>query len=138
MDNPDVSQLPIDGPNTPASGRYGTGAEQDRLEAALPRNPPPAGGPSPSPGPAGGGAPVAPPRPRQTGVPGIPEGVPAAIASPTNRPNTPTNTPLGGGPIGPQGAGEKRLATLHQLANGAGVSPETREWAQMVLKLISE
>ena len=44
MDNPDVSQLPTDGPNTPASGRYGTGAEQSRLEAALPRNPQPAGG----------------------------------------------------------------------------------------------
>jgi len=137
-DNTDVAQLPSDGVNKPTSGTYGTGAELSRLKSALPRNPPSAGGPPPSPGPAGGGAPTpAPPRPRQTGAPGIPEGVPSAIAAPTTRPNTPVGTPLGGGDIGPQGATQKRLATLHQLANGAGVSPETREWAKMVLNLVS-
>ena len=137
MDNPDVSQLPTDGPNTPASGRYGTGAEQSRLEAALPRNPPPAGGPSPSPGPAGGGAQVAPPRPRQTAAPGVPEGVPAAIAAPTDRPNTPITAPQNGNPVGPQGATQKRLALLHQLAISDTVSPETRDWAQDILRLVA-
>lgn len=136
MDVPDVGQVPVQGgSNQPTSGTYGEGAANDRLKQALPPTPTPQGPQAPAvtmppvgQPPVGGPAPMGRPPGGQT-PPGIPNailegGPPQAQAGP-GLPTPAVATPAQG-----------RLLVLQQLASSGDVSDETRQWAQMVLKVL--
>lgn len=126
--------------NKPESGTYGEKADRARLERALPPMQPaiqPSGG---GPTPMGGTSPTVPPLPG--GRPKVaPPGVPAAVMGPTDRPGVPTQTPLTGPVQSPiataESVAQARIALLQQLATSDEVSAETREWAEMVLEILS-
>ena len=137
----DVEKTEIGNPaNQPASGTYGDKAELDRLEASMP--PPTEGSPNdPNAAqaiPEVDGSQVRNARSNREaqGMPGLP----APILAKTNRPNTPAGeTPLRGASeaatVTPR---QQRLALLDMLANSPEVSEETREWAQLVIRILTE
>jgi hypothetical protein len=146
-DPTDVSQQPSAGLNRPTSGDYGEGAALDRLKSALPTQPAAGGGAPP------GGAPPLPPISTQPVTPtpmdrggrpnnsaALPPGVPPVLAAPTNQPNVPVGTPLAMPPVNPvasaQTPQQSRLALLDALANSPQADPQTREWAQHVIRAL--
>ena len=120
--------------NKPEGGTYGEKAEVERLKKELPSTqpgqaqqaaPPPrarAGRPTP--------ASVTPPEPSG------PSGVPDVLMHPGTRPMV-TGQP-GDQPIGPSVANisQARIALLDALQSSQEVSPETREWAGIVLEML--
>lgn len=132
-----------DEPNVgrPESGSYGEGAEGERLAAGIGGNgggpgPPPYPGPAPPPEvrPASTGAPDGRPGGTVNAVPGLPP----MLARASDRPAEPVWTP----PADPNyavpntttlSAQQQRIAVLDALRMSPNVSPETREWAQVVL-----
>lgn len=129
-DNPELEKTPTGDTsvNAPESGTYGEKAELARLRQSLPpMGPPGAGG-------TGAAPPASPPssRPPQSGQGGIP----AALLSPTDRPDVPLGQPLAPGgvqmPPRAQAADQQRLAILDALTTHPDVSQETREWAKLV------
>lgn len=126
--------------NKPESGTYGEKADRARLEKALPPMQP--GGQSSG----GGPAPMGRPSPNVPPLPGgrpkaSPSGVPGAVMAPTDRPGVPIQTPLAGDPQSPiataESVAQARIALLQQLSTSNEVSSETREWAKMVLEILS-
>ena len=120
--------------NKPVGGTYGEKAEVERLKKELPssgqapvgpQQPPPRRGRAPRPAPAS----VAPP------TPAGPTGVPNALMHPGTRPMA-TGQP--GEPTGPSVANisQARIALLDALQTSQEVSPETREWAGIVLEMM--
>ena len=120
--------------NKPEGGTYGEKAEVERLKKELPssgqapvgpQQPPPKRGRASRPVPAS----VAPP------TPAGPTGVPDALMHPGTRPMV-TGQP--GGPTGPSVANisQARIALLDALQSSQEVSPETREWAGIVLEMM--
>lgn len=131
----DVDRLPIPNPvNKPASGTHGDKAELQRLEDSLPDPTDEAAGPELPPIDPTGVRNVR----SNRNAPGLP-GVPRPLLAPTNRPNVPVNTPLrrGGGPA-QQTSAQRNLAIVDMLANSPDVSEDTREWARLMLTLLTQ
>jgi len=133
--------------NKPESGTYGEGAALDRLKGSLPPMAEGPGGPAPvgpPPGPGGGSPQVPLPPPNLGGGgPMAPSGVPEGLLAPTERPqegilaNTQASSPMSFEQ--PQmSAQQQRLETLIALATSPQVSDETREWAQLWVKTLTE
>lgn len=129
----------LPGVNKPSSGTYGERIDVERLKQQLPASgqptAPPAGGPPPMSQPSGPGpSPIG--RPMQG-----PAGVPSPLMAPSTS-STPVGTPLArGGPSGvvtSQQGIQARIAILEQLSQSAEVSSSTREWAKLVLEMLSE
>lgn len=138
----DVEKTEIGNPaNQPASGTYGDKASVERLADALPD--PTEGAPT---DPTAGGGDLPPvdasgvtnarSNREAAGMPGLP----APILAPTNRPDSPAGaTPLRGpGDAATVTPRQQRLAMLDLLANSSEVSEETREWAQLVIRILTE
>ena len=135
----DVDKTPVPGGNVnkPSTGTYGEGAALDRLNRALPgaqQNPPPQ---APSPGAV---APVPPggqgPRGKNPDSP-VP-GVPGAIFTDTDRPNVPVQSPppeVAGESIPSMREPEGRLQVIAALQQSP--DPETREWANLVMEMLT-
>jgi len=135
----DITQQPTagGGVNAPSSGTYGEKASLDRLQRSFPAASPGAG-PQVTPG---GPPPMPQPSPGQVST--APEGLPAGLLSPTQRPDVPAYTPL---PAGPppnpvqmsQTDRQRNLAVLDSLVHDPNVSDVTREWAlTLISKLVS-
>lgn len=137
MDDPDVSQLPSDAVNAPASGTYGETAALDRLKAQLP------GAATPQPGSGPGPTQPMPTPPMSGGMSTPPSGaLPASLMAPTTQPGTPLTTPLAMPPQNPmlsaQSQRQRNLAKLDALMADPNTSDETKEWARnLVSHLIS-
>jgi hypothetical protein len=128
--------------NKPASGTYGEKVELDRLRKALPDSGArPSGGPAPAgavPG-GGGGAPTG--DPGRPAGPSAPPGVPGAMMHESDRPNQPLATPLSRpeGPMaGAQTHQDARFVVLQALSESEEVSEATREWASIVIEMLTE
>jgi hypothetical protein len=134
----DQRPMPGGGANKPSSGTYGEKADTERLKQSLPSSgaPAPGGQPLPQMSPAPisptqeyGGRPVG---------PTAPPGVPPAIMHPTARPDVPMSTPLAGDPLNQQALPpndahfEGRLRTIDTLIQSNRVSPQTREWLEIL------
>lgn len=138
--SPDLEKQPMGGGmNKPASGTYGEKVDLERLKQQLPSSGQPAvappGGPRPMSQPSG-------PGPRPIGRPmSGPPGVPSPLMAPSTT-GTPVGTPLArGGPSGivsSQQGIQARIAILEQLSSSPEVSSATREWAKLVLEMLSE
>jgi len=126
--------------NKPASGTYGEGAANQRLQQAIPPLRQGAPGQPQGPGQPGQMPGRTASMPGQAGRPvNGPPGVPNAVLSPTSRPNVPLNTPLvsTASPVATASdATAARIAVLRQLANSDQVSAVTRRWAQYVLEML--
>ena len=129
----DVDKHPIANPvNQPKSGTYGAVAETERIASAMPDPTPVEQPPTPSP----------------QGVTNVRSnrdaasmpGVPAPLMAPSNRPGVPVNTPLAGPGGGAAVAtpAQRRLQVLDHLANSQEVTEETREWAQLQIRILTE
>lgn len=123
--------------NKPASGTYGEKADLDRLRQSLPPIGPPgeAGvGAAPMVGPGG----QVPQRP--TGRPkNSPANIPAGMLAPTQRPGVPLDQPLAATPQMPArqpAQDQQRLAILDALSTHPEVSPETQEWAKLLMEAL--
>jgi len=123
--------------NKPAGGTYGEKAEVDRLKKELPTS----GGPM---GP--GGPQQAPPQPRPRAArpvpasiapptPAGPTGVPDALMHPGSRPMS-TGQPDGPAQPAVANISQARIALLDSLHSSQEVSPETREWAGIMLEMM--
>jgi len=137
VDSPDVSKVPYGQPDVgqPASGTYGEKKSLSNLQADLPTRPVQPAPPDQTPPPVSP-KPVTPVRSsRDSQVPGVP----APILDPTGRPGVPVNTPLLNQPEpSPQQTGsQQRLAVLDMLANSTEVTDTTREWAQMMISVLT-
>lgn len=133
---PDViDQVPAGGGvNTPASGTYGEKAELERLKQQLPSAEPVQPVPTSS---QAGPVPIG--RGRAPAVPSA-SGLPSGLTSPTRRPDVPAlpNTPVGQDPYGGAvDARQRRLRVLDAIANSQEVSPETREWAEILVQKLA-
>ncbi len=139
-------KMPMDTPSVgaPSSGTYGEGAALDRLKAALP-----AGSVGAPPPPAAPGAPQMPPISTQPVTPTpegegrppgptAPAGIPAPLLAPSNQPDVPVGTPLASTApnVNQLTDVQRRLQILDVLATSPGVSDTTRQWAQMVRKVL--
>lgn len=128
--------------NNPASGTYGEKAELTRLNQALPESGARPGSGPEGPGPVPGGlSPGAGGEPGRPAGPGAPPGVPGALMHGTERPGQPLGTPLAqqGAPMGgAQSSQEARFIVLQALAESDEVSEATREWASIVIDMLSE
>lgn len=114
----------------PSSGTYGDVKQLDDLKSDL--NLPPVEQTAPG-GPGMGD--VNTPRGRMAEMPSD-GAVPNVLMGPTENPNVPVNTPLGG-PVQPQAqaatAAQRRFTQLIALSENPEVSEETKQWAQMVI-----
>ena len=120
--------------NKPEGGTYGEKAEVERLKKELPSGQGP-GGPqqAPPPGRPRAARPVpasiAPP------TPAGPTGVPDALMHPGSRPMV-TGQPDGPAQPSVANISQARIALLDALQSSKEVSPETREWAGIVLEMM--
>ena len=136
----DLEKQPVTPVNRPESGTYGEKAELNALQKALPQaegTGGPAGpGAATTAAPSGPGTPVTSPRSNRDAR-NLP-GVPAPMLRPSDRPNEPVWTPRNPpGSPGPVNAAQRRLALLDVLANSPDVSDETREWAALVIRILT-
>ena len=124
--------------NKPESGTYGEKVDLSRLQAQLPSN-------GAATGPASGPAPTLPPvsdRPVRPGLesqsPSPVPGLPGALLGPTQRPWEPVTAAPAGVPqqLALTGA-QRRLQILDALASSPDVSPEMREWAEMLRRILT-
>ena len=123
--------------NQPASGTYGEGADLARLKAQLPATSAPIGsGPNTTPQPTP--LSTTPPRPPGGGGSSPIEGLPASLfTQPTTRPLEPGNVMPDNMPQPSSMTGQQqRLMILDALANDPARSEETREWAQMMIRIL--
>jgi len=130
--------------NKPASGTYGEGAALDRLKRALPGvNAQP--GQTPPQGPDPGRVAALPPAGKgPNGAPGggaagspIP-GIPAPIIRPSDRPNVPVSAQapeVAGEAIPTMVQAEGRLRVIAALQQSD--DPDTREWANLVMEMLT-
>lgn len=128
-----IDQVPVPGGGTGVNQPdkpYGEGVELDTLRSSFPSTPQ---GGAPGQAPPGPSKPLpqfAPPPPGGAPVPGVP--------TPLLAPGT--GSPISSSPIAQQAprlsVEQNRLRQLDRLANDPGVSDETREWAQALLKAI--
>lgn len=124
--------LPGGNVNRPASGAYGDQKNLDDLAKSFPQAPSmpgsASGAPAPMPLPPSGGGVSTAPSP----------GLPPALLAPTQRPDTPVNTPLAAAPVNPVQAAatarQKNLAILDALVSDPNVSSATREWARTAME----
>lgn len=143
-----MAEIPLEADKTasavnvgqPASGTYGEKTDLANLQKSLPASP---GGPEAQqpPGPMSP-SPVNAPTPQREGRPptgaALPPGIPSPILAPTDMPHVPVSTPLsqatdlGASPTGAQ----QRLAILDALTQDPNVSKETKEWAQIQLRVL--
>lgn len=120
--------------NKPEGGTYGEKAEVERLKKELPSGQGP-GGPqqAPPPGRSRAARPVpasiAPP------TPAGPTGVPDALMHPGSRPMV-TGQPDGPAQPSVANISQARIALLDALQTSKEVSPETREWAGIMLEMM--
>jgi len=127
--------------NRPESGAYGEKADVEALEQSLPPmetppEPPPAQGVA---GPPPAGTPV--PLAGSQATPGRPPG--STAAPPGVPPALMHDAPVGGlvptdpsGPTQDMAPAHQTLYILDVLSTSTEVSPETREWAEVVLDLM--
>lgn len=139
----DLEKLPTNNNvNKPESGTYGEKADLNRLQQSLPEMPTggPAGAPAPQLPRSGQNLRPAPSDPitGSAPLPRTPGSVPPLLARPTDYPNRPVSTPLGGNPQAPttMTAQQRRLQILDALSRSPDVSEETKEWASIVRKSI--
>jgi hypothetical protein len=130
MDATDISQMPGPRQNQPTSGTYGEGASNDRLGQAMKQ-----AEQSAQKGPEGPSRSISPlPVAPRTTPPAGAGGLPAGLFGPTQRPDTPVNTPLQAPPSNPVAeAPSNRMARMHllrQMAEAPNVSAATKRWAQ--------
>lgn len=146
----EIDQVPVPGGGTGVSqpdSPYGAIADLDRLKAELPTAAGGAGpmaqgpggplGPAGSPPMGGGGGGFAP----SEGGGGPLDGLPPSIADPTTMPDVAVDSPLApdstgsqmGGPLSPS---QNRLRVLEALRQSDDT--ETKEWAEMMLRLLTE
>lgn len=132
QDLTDIAQQPQNpggNVNQPASGTYGEQQSLLNLQQSLPAMAPqqqgapnlPAINPTPMRSTREGAA-------APSTVPGIPD----VLNHPTQQPNVPASTPLAPTPQLPVTPMQSRMAIVDALAQSPNVSPETREWAQMI------
>jgi hypothetical protein len=120
--------------NKPESGTYGERVDLERLRAAVP------GGGSPVPAPEARPLPPISERPvRSLGKVGsVVPGLPSALLRPTARPQEPVTTMPTQAPQQLSMSGmQMRLRKLDILANHPDVSPETRDWARMMIRVLT-
>lgn len=135
---PDVlEQVPVTGnPMKPTSGTYGDVATTDRLKQDLQLPPSSAGPPG-----VEGAPPPMPGMPQGAKMPGSAPGVvPDVLMRPTQMPDVPASTPLGGVQPqveSPQGR-DARIAALKSLSVSPRVASATQQWAKEVLRMYGQ
>lgn len=131
----DIPEKTATAVNKPESGTYGEKADLQRLRSQLPSSGSSAPMPQARQLPPISDRPVRPmPVPsRQSTVPGLPD----VLVGPSNREWEPVTTmPLGTPRQLTMTAQQMRLMKLDALANSPEVSPETREWARMLKRVL--
>ncbi len=122
--------------NKPESGTYGEKAEVERLRKELPSS----GGPGPGPAQEAPQRSQATPNKPVAGMPvqepAGPAGLPDVLTHPSRTPGQVTPRSSMVQPSQPESLSQARLALLDSLATSQEVSPETREWAQIVLGMM--
>ena len=130
-ENVDIAQLPADqGANQPASGTQGDVVALETLQDGFPSPLPDGAGGVPIEGDGQGNAPL--PLAGTQQAPLDPAGVPSPLLAPgTGIGNAPPATQS----IQPALNGEQdRIRVLDMLTTDPGVSEETREWAELLMK----
>jgi len=139
--SPDLEKRELPGGNTskPESGTYGEKAALANLESSLPMDESHVEGQDLD------------PMPRQPeGLPGIdeagrppsgPPGLPSALLHPTELPGVDVNTPLQPAPTSGMASAvddrQRRLLVLTDLAESPDTSEATREWAKILIELLT-